>query len=79
MFNQDKPETNGKQMLRPAIVIGPGGTGNQVARRLNKLFRDHYGDAPMLIHFLVADTDAGTFSYLMCSNQGGMELKPADA
>jgi hypothetical protein len=63
MFNQNaKLVTNGRQMLRPAIVIGTGGTGNQVVRRLKKLVREHYGDAPMLIHFLVADTDAGTFN-----------------
>jgi hypothetical protein len=53
---------NERQMLRPAIVIGPGGTGNQVVRRLKKLVRDHYGDAPMLIHFLVIDTDASAFN-----------------
>ncbi|MCI0336647.1 MAG: hypothetical protein L0226_03650, partial [Acidobacteria bacterium] len=63
MFNKEaKLVANGRQMLRPAIVIGPGGTGNQVTRRLKKLVRDHYGDAPMLIHFLVVDTDAGTFN-----------------
>jgi hypothetical protein len=60
MFNNGNH--NGRQMLRPAIVIGPGGTGNQVVRRLKMLVRDHYGDTPMLIHFLVADTDAGTFT-----------------
>lgn len=53
---------NGKQMLRPAIVIGPGGTGNQVVRRLKKMVREHYGDTPMLIHFMVMDTDAATFN-----------------
>lgn len=57
MFNGNaKQVINERQMLRPAIVIGPGGTGNQVVRRLKKLVRDHYGDAPMLIHFMVADT-----------------------
>jgi hypothetical protein len=51
-----------KQMLRPTIIIGPGGTGNQVVRRLKKLVREHYGDTPTLIHFLVMDTDAATFN-----------------
>lgn len=51
-----------KQMLRPTIIIGTGGTGNQVARRLKKLVREHYGDTPTLIHFLVMDTDAATFN-----------------
>lgn len=60
MFNNGNH--NGKQILRPAIVIGPGGTGNQVVRRLKKLVRDHYGDTPTLLHFLVMDTDAATFN-----------------
>src|SRR5574341_999806 len=63
MYNHNAKQTyNGRQMLRPAIVIGAGGTGNQVVRRLKKLVHNYYGDAPMLIHFLVADTDAGAFN-----------------
>src|SRR5262245_28805167 len=54
--------SNGKQLLRPAIVIGAGGTGNQVVRRLKRLIQQHYGDTPTLLHFMVIDTDAATFN-----------------
>lgn len=53
---------NGKQLLRPAIVIGAGGTGNQVVRRLKAMIRQNYGDTPTLLHFMVLDTDAATFN-----------------
>ena len=53
---------NGKKLLlKPAIVIGLGGTGNQVVRRMKKLVKDHYGEAPVLLNFLVVDTDEATF------------------
>jgi hypothetical protein len=60
--NKEMRERLKARMLRPAIVIGPGGTGNQVVRRLKKLVRDHYGNTPMLLHFMVMDTDAATFN-----------------
>lgn len=50
-----------KPMLRPAIIIGLGGTGNQSVRRLKKLVQEHYGDTPTLLNFLVADSDEATF------------------
>jgi hypothetical protein len=54
---------NGKKpMLKPAIVIGNGGTGNQVVRRLKKLVADQYGDTPTLLSFLVVDTDEDAFN-----------------
>jgi hypothetical protein len=54
---------NGKKpMLKPAIVIGLGGTGNQVVRRLKKLVHNQYGDTPTLLNFLVVDTDEDTFN-----------------
>jgi len=49
-------------MLRPAIIIGPGGTGNQVVRRLKKFVKDQYGTTPSLLSFLVIDTDESTFN-----------------
>jgi hypothetical protein len=49
-------------MLKPAIIVGLGGTGNQVVRRLKKLVNDQYGDTPTLLNFLVVDTDEDTFS-----------------
>ncbi|QQS46592.1 MAG: hypothetical protein IPM66_22280 [Acidobacteriota bacterium] len=56
------PNSNNKQLLRPAIVIGAGGTGNQVVRRLKSMIRQNYGDTPTLLHFMVLDTDAATFN-----------------
>lgn len=53
---------NGKPMLRPAIIIGPGGTGNQAVRRLKKFVQDQYGATPSLLSFLVIDTDESTFN-----------------
>lgn len=53
---------NGKPMLRPAIIIGPGGTGNQVVRRLKQFVQDQYGTMPSLLSFLVIDTDESTFN-----------------
>lgn len=53
---------NGRPMLRPAIIIGPGGTGNQVVRRLKKFVQDQYGTTPSLLSFLVIDTDESTFN-----------------
>jgi hypothetical protein len=49
-------------MLKPAIIIGLGGTGNQVVRRLKLLVQKQYGDTPTLLNFLVADTDEDTFN-----------------
>ena len=54
--NGDKP------MLKPAIIIGLGGTGNQVVRRLKQLVGEQYGGTPTLLNFLVADTDDATFN-----------------
>jgi len=55
--------SNGKKpMLKPAIVIGLGGTGNQVVRRLKKLINDQYGNTPTLLNFLVVDTDEDTYN-----------------
>jgi hypothetical protein len=55
--------SNGKKpMLKPAIVIGLGGTGNQVVRRLKQLVYDQYGNTPTLLNFLVVDTDEDTFN-----------------
>ena len=55
--------SNGKKpMLKPAIVIGLGGTGNQVVRRLKKFVYDQYGNTPTLLNFLVVDTDEDTFN-----------------
>ncbi|MCI0486720.1 MAG: hypothetical protein L0229_08980 [Blastocatellia bacterium] len=51
-----------KPMLKPAIVVGLGGTGNQVVRRLKQLVCEQYGDMPTLLNFLVVDTDEETFS-----------------
>jgi hypothetical protein len=53
---------NGRPMLRPAIIIGAGGTGNQVVRRLKKFVQDQYGAMPSLLSFLVLDTDESTFN-----------------
>src|SRR5882757_6558123 len=55
-------KSQGKPMLRPAIIIGPGGTGNQVVRRLKKFVQDQYGATPSLLGFLVIDTDESTFN-----------------
>jgi len=49
-------------MLKPAIIIGLGGTGNQVVRRLKQLVNEQYGGTPTLLNFLVADTDDATFN-----------------
>jgi hypothetical protein len=49
-------------MLKPAIIIGLGGTGNQVVRRLKQLVGEQYGGTPTLLNFLVADTDDATFN-----------------
>jgi hypothetical protein len=49
-------------MLKPAIIIGLGGTGNQVVRRLKQLVKEQYGGTPTLLNFLVADTDDATFN-----------------
>lgn len=49
-------------MLKPAIIIGLGGTGNQVVRRLKRLVQQQYGDTPTLLNFLVVDTDEDTFN-----------------
>lgn len=57
-----KSGNGNKPMLKPAIVIGLGGTGNQVVRRLKKHVESQYGDTPTLINFLVADTDEDTFN-----------------
>jgi tubulin-like protein len=55
--------SNGKKpMLKPAIVIGLGGTGNQVVRRLKQMVYNQYGNTPTLLNFLVADTDEDTFN-----------------
>jgi hypothetical protein len=51
-----------KPMLKPAITIGLGGTGNQVVRRLKRQVHQHYGDTPTLLNFLVVDTDQDTFN-----------------
>ena len=51
-----------KPMLKPAIIIGLGGTGNQVVRRLKRLVHNQYGDTPTLLNFLVVDTDEDTFN-----------------
>jgi len=50
-----------KPMLRPAIVIGLGGTGNQVVRRLKKFIQDQYRETPIMLNFLVVDTDQKEF------------------
>jgi hypothetical protein len=53
---------NGKKpLVKPAIIIGLGGTGNHVVRRLKQLVQEQYGDTPVLLNFLVVDTDEGTF------------------
>jgi hypothetical protein len=59
--------TNGKPMLRPAIILGPGGTGNQVVRRLKQFVQDQYGTTPSLLSFLVIDTDESTFNDQNCA------------
>lgn len=51
-----------KPMLKPAIIIGLGGTGNQVVRRLKRLVQQQYGDTPTLLNFLVVDTDEDAFN-----------------
>ena len=56
------PDKDEKPMLRPAIIIGLGGTGNQAVRRLKKLVHEQYGDTPTLLNFLVVDTDEATFN-----------------
>jgi hypothetical protein len=54
---------NGKKpTLKPAIVVGDGGTGNQVVRRVKKLVQDQYGDTPTLLNFVVIDTDEDSFN-----------------
>lgn len=57
-----KSSNGNKPMLKPAIVIGLGGTGNQVVRRLKMHVEGQYGSAPTLINFLVVDTDEDTFN-----------------
>src|ERR1044071_2777471 len=51
-----------KPMLKPAIIIGLGGTGNQVIRRLKRLVQQQYGNTPTLLNFLVVDTDEDSFN-----------------
>lgn len=53
--------TQAKPLLKPAIVIGLGGTGNQVVRRMKMFIQNHYGGKPVLLNFLVIDTDQATF------------------
>ena len=51
-----------KPMLKPAIIVGMGGTGNQTVRRLKQLVQEQYGNTPSLLNFLVVDSDDATFN-----------------
>ncbi|MBK1812314.1 hypothetical protein JHL18_16950 [Clostridium sp. YIM B02505] len=47
--------------IMPTLVIGLGGTGFQVIKRLKKLFSKRYGGKKLPIRYLIIDTDLKSF------------------
>jgi hypothetical protein len=56
MKNMDVPKD-----IMPTLVIGLGGTGFQVIKRLKKLFNKRYSNKKLPIRYLVIDTDLKSF------------------
>jgi hypothetical protein len=47
--------------MLPTLIIGLGGTGYQVIKRLKQLFNKRYGDAKLPVRYLLIDTDLKSF------------------
>ncbi|GEM_PF-2484401 len=47
--------------ILPTLIVGLGGTGFQVVKRLKKIFARKYGDRKLPIRYLIIDTDLKSF------------------
>jgi K+/H+ antiporter YhaU regulatory subunit KhtT len=56
MYNMEVPKD-----IMPTLVIGLGGTGFQVIKRLKKLFDKRYNTKKLPIRYLIIDTDLKSF------------------
>ncbi|WP_139904733.1 tubulin-like doman-containing protein [Clostridium thermarum] len=63
-----------KEIL-PALIIGLGGTGYQVIKRLKKLFSKRYNNEKLPVRYLLIDTDLKTFLDDSIKNSEKCQLK----
>ena len=56
MVNNEIPKD-----ILPTLIVGLGGTGFQVIKRLKKLFERRYGNQNLPIRYLIIDTDLKSF------------------
>lgn len=47
--------------ILPTLIVGLGGTGYQIIKRLKKLFSKRYGDKKLPVRYLLIDTDLKSF------------------
>jgi hypothetical protein len=61
--------------ILPTLIIGLGGTGYQVIKRLKKLFSKRYNDEKLPVRYLLVDTDLKTFLDDNIKNSEKCQLK----
>ena len=72
------PAATGDGPVRPALVIGLGGTGQRVLRRLRKLLGDRFGPAGQTpaVRLLYVDTDPDALAQAETGDKGSAPLDP---
>lgn len=56
MMNNEIPKD-----ILPTLIVGLGGTGFQIIKRLKKLFNKRYNEQNLPIRYLILDTDLKSF------------------
>jgi hypothetical protein len=62
----------------PTLIIGLGGTGHQVIKRVKELFKKRYSDEKLPIRYLLIDTDLKSFMDDSIENNEKCQLKFGD-